>query len=488
MNSVLQSGYDQLRQEEKKELRKRLSDSPRAILLLDFLEDRNGRKFNTVDVVSTVYSDEKQEDFPTLRNRFFKLRKHILSLLDQNQSTGTSNVILLPLEEELYRCRQMIGGNHFNQVRKQLKELIAECKRLNIFELLPEAYNQLIYANLALNIFNEHERTVKELEESSKLLDDLRSMQALSRSVYLSVVLRDQKKVIRLLQAMRRIVLRRSGFPRFELYYQFIVVTNAASVPGYTGKGHARHLSALKKLMAKYPGMPAGSYEPHGAQLLQFYLMIADGTYQFMRGDVHACYDLFKAAWDIQERIPNLKIRKTESHFKNKMAIEVATGRYREAIRTAQDLIDFHKEHQQEEKRMNGYAELAVVYSYAYPVLKCPDPEFLYNQLKRYTSLLKKGRSEQYNDALSTQAIFAFMNGDWKTAEKIMRSPEARKVFSDMHLEIYNELLVMSPAAGKEKIAEIKKRIRTMLDKAVSSDMVFSLKRALHLATALENA
>jgi hypothetical protein len=486
MNNVLQSGYDLLRGEEKRSLRERLSDSPRAILLLDFLEERKGKKFNTVDAVDTIYSDERDEEFNTLRNRFFKLRKHILSMLSHSETANGSGVVLMPLEEELYRCRQLVGGNHFNQVSKQLKELIVQCRKLNVFELLPEAYNLLVYSHLALNNFRDYERHLREMEESSKLLDDLRSIQAIARRIYLGAVTRDADGVTKQLQAMRRIVLRRSGFPRFELYYHFIAVTITPSVPGYSGKGHARHLASLKKMMAKYPDMPAASYEPNATALMQYYLLVADGSHHFMRGDVHACYELFRQSWDIQERIPNLKLRRSESHFKNKIAIEVATGRYRDAVKTAHELIDFQKEHKNEEKRLNGYAELAIVYSYAYPTLKCPDPEFLSRQLKSFTALLKREKSLQLGDGQSTQAIFAFMNKDWKLAKSIMQSETAKAVFTSMDLDIYCEILNMSPASGIEKVRDAKKRIQGMMDKVVASDRVYSLKRAMSLVGILE--
>ncbi len=488
MNNVLQSGYDSLHSEEKRNLRQRLSDSPRAILLLDFLEERRGKKFNTVDAVNTVYSDESDEEFTTLRNRFFKLRKHIIETLDENTVNTGTGVSLLPLEEELFRCRQMIGQNHFQQADKQLKALIAECKRLNVFELLPDAYNQIVYANLALNNFKEHERNLRDLEESSKVLDDLRTMQVLSRRIYVGAITRNTKEVVKQLQAMRRIVLRRSAFPRFELIYHFVVVTNAPSVPGYSGKGHARHLASLKKISAKHPGMPAANFEPNGAALMQYYLLVADGSHHFMRGDVQTCYNLFKESWDIMERIPNLKLRKSESNFKNRIAIEVATNRFRDAVKTAHDLIEFQKENKNEEKRLNGFAELAVIYSYAYPALKCPDPEFLSRQLKVFTSLLKREKSVLLGDGQSTQAIFAFMNKDWKLANTIMQNKAAQDVFTSMDLEIYNEVLLMSPAMPVEKIKEVKKRAQTMLDKSFSSDRVYSLKRVVNLIGILENS
>src|SRR5688572_28443223 len=134
------------------------------------------------------------------------------------------------------------------------------------------------------------------------------------------------------------------------------------------------------------------------------------------------------------------------------MAIEVATGRYREAVKTAQELIEFHKEHKEDEKRLNAFAELAVVYSYAFPNMKCPNPDFLAQQLKTYTAMLKRGGADNLGDVVSTQAIFAFMCKDWKTAKKIMSMELAKKVFRSMDLEIYNEFLVLPPDSGKEKV------------------------------------
>jgi hypothetical protein len=486
MNNVLQSGYDQLRAEEKRNLRQRLIDSPRAILLLDFLEERKGKKFNTVDAVNTVYNDERDEEFTTLRNRFFKLRKHIIETLGQGGEGAPTNAVLLPLEEELYKCRQLIGANHFTQAGKQLKALITECKRLNIFELLPEAYNQLVYTNLAMNNFKELESNLKNVDDSSKLLDDLRTMQIIARRAYLGAISRDTDEVTKHLQSMRRIVLRRSAYPRFELFYHFAAITNTPSTPGYSGKGHARHLASMKKLTAKFPEMPAGNYEPNGPALMQFYLLVAEGSHQFMRGDVHSCYSLFKESWEIMERIPNLKLRKSESSFRNRIAIEIATGRFRDAVKTAHDLIEFQKENKNEEKRMNGYAELAVIYSYAYPVLKCPDPEFLARQLKAFTALLKREKSRHLGDGLSTQAIFAFLNKDWKLSASIMKSEIAQNIFTGMHMPVYNELLIMNPSTPPEKVKELKKRMQSMLDKSLSSDRVYALKRALSLLKILE--
>jgi hypothetical protein len=488
MNQLLQNRYNELGPEEIAQLRHKLADSPRALLLFDLLEKRRDKKINISDAVSFIYKDQA-ENFETLRNRFFKLRKQVIEYIGENRkSTGSGGFTLLPLEEALYKSRQLISENHFQLARNELKILINECRKQNILELLPDAISQLIYCNMAMNVLKDNEKLLDEISDASLLLNDLRHAQASSRKIYHYVLSKQYDRIPAVLRQLRRLAIMRAGFPRFRMLYHFTVVGYTIGIPGFSTRAHARHLGALKKLMAKHPGMPAGYYEPNGAALMQFYMLMAEGNHLFMKGDVAACYKYFLASWEIMERTPNLRIRRADSYFGNRIAIEIATGRYREALKTAEDLIEFQKEQRQEEKRLKGFAEMAVIYSYAYPLMKCPNPEFLTSQLKSYVSVLKKNDSTMLPEGLSTLAIFYFMNGDWKAAKKIMQGEETQRVFQRMNLGVYNKLLVMSPASGAAQITELKAEIEKQLHKAVSSDMVFSLRRALNLLQLLEGS
>jgi hypothetical protein len=486
MNQLLQNRYNELGPDEIFQLRHKLADSPRALLLFDLLEKRRDKKININDAVGFIYKNEN-ESFEKLRNRFFKLRKQVISYLGETDVRKTSGgFALLPLEEALFKCRQLISENHFQLARNELRQLISECRKQNIFELEPEALSQLTYCNMAMNVLKENEKLLGEISEASLLLNDLRHAQAISRKIYHHVLSKQYGKITPLIRQLRRLAIARSGFPRFRMLYHFTVVAYTIGIPGFSTRAHARHLGSLKKLIVKYPGMPAGYYEPNGATLMQFYLLMAEGTHLFMKGDVNACYKFFKESWEIMERTPNLRIRKADSYFGNRIAIEIASGKYRDALKTADDLIEFHKEQRQEEKRLKGYAEMAIIYSYAYPSLKCPNPEFLLSQLKSYVSVLRKNESPLLADGYSTLAIFYFMNADWKAAKKIMEIEEAREVFRKMNLDVYNKLLVMSPSTPAAEIAALKTVIEKQMHQAVSSDMVFSTRRAMNLLNFLE--
>ena len=485
MNQLLQSRYNNLGADEIFQLRHKLTDSPRALLLLDLLEKRRDKKINISDAVGFIYKDDK-ESFETLRNRFFKLRKQTLEYFEDSDATKTSGGFsLLPLEESVYKSRQLISENHFQLAKTELKQLVSECRRLNILELLPEALSQLVYCNMAMNVLKENEKLFDELTHASLLLNDLRHAQTSARKIYNCVLTKQYTRIPVLLRQLRRLAIMRAAFPRFKILYHFTVAVHTVGIPGFSTRAHARHLGALKKLMIKYPGMPAGYYEPNGAALMQFYLLNAEGTHLFMKGDVATSYNFLREAWDIMERTPNLRVRRSDSYFGNRIAIEIATGRYREALKTAEDLIEFQKEQRQEEKRLKGFAEMAVIYSYAYPLMKCPNPEFVISQLKSFVSVLRKNESMMLGEGLSTLAIFYFMNGEWKAAKKIMEQQITQEVFNKMNLSIYNKLLVMSPSSGAEKISVIKAEIEKLLHKSVSSDLVFSYRRALSMLAIL---
>lgn len=489
MNQLLQNRYNELGMEEVKQLKHRLRDSPKALRLIELLETRRGRKINTVDAVDYLYEGESGT-FEVLRNRFFKLRKQLISMMEQSTSPAGSaaGLSLLPLEEKLYRCRQLISENHFQLARTELRALITECKNLNVFEVLPDAISQLIYCNMALNVLRENEGLTNELAEASAVLHDFRVMQSLSRKVYLCAIARTPGDAAVLFQQLRRYAIRRSAFPRFRMLYHFTVFTYGNGMPMVTAKSAARHLTALKALMTEHPDMPCGYYEPNYTSLLQFYFKMGEGTTMFLRGDVQGCYRAFTEAWEIQERIPNLRIRKSESHFANKIAIEIATGRYREALKTAEDLIEFQKEQRQEEKRLKAYAEIATIYSYAWPSLKCPNPEFIANQLKSYVAILRKTDSPLIGDALSTQAIFSFFCGDFKKAAKLISMEEAARVFRVMGMEIYCQIFRLNLSSTPAEIGAVKKELEKKLHAAISSDTVFGLRRAANMIRLLEES
>lgn len=481
MNQLLQNRYNELGREEIQGLKFRMKDSPKILRLLDLLDSKREKKLNTVDIVNFIYEGEA-ERFEVLRNRFFKLRKQLLSSLDQGKTeAGIHAVELLPLEEKLYQCRRLIYENHFQLARKELRLLLDECRKLNIFELIPEIISQLIYANLAINKTNEIESLTDELTDASAVLHDFRTMQALSRKLYVVSLARQSSGINSRLSQMRRLAIRRSAWPRFKLCYHFCVFTYAASSNGKSIKSSMRQLDSLRKMISKYPLIPVNHYEANASTIMEYYILSGEGALHFIRGDMQACYLKLKESWDIQERIPNLRMRKSESYYSNRVTIEIATGRFREALKTADELIEFQKEQRNDESRLRAYAEVAMIYSYAYPQIVCPNPDFLIGQLKAYIAVLRKNKSGEIIKGLTTIAILYFLSGDFKAANRIMKDESLHRFFRANEVDVYNKLLVLNPASPAAKISQLDIELDKLILKNQSSEQLFSFKRAKNM-------
>jgi hypothetical protein len=124
-------------------------------------------------------------------------------------------------------------------------------------------------------------------------------------------------------------------------------------------------------------------------------------------------------------------------------------------------------------KRLNAFAELAMIYTYAYPIVKCPNPDFISSQLKAYTALLKKNENYCLSVALSTQAVFAFMCKGWDTVKRVLKHETAGAVFYSMNLGVYIEILDLTLDSPLDSIALVKKKVHAMLNTAVNSDMLY---------------
>lgn len=485
MNPVLQNRFTQLGKEEIAGLRHRLRDSPRLLRLIQLLESRKDKKLNTVEMVRFVYEGEA-EPFEVLRNRFFKLRKQLLGLLEPgNPDESSAPVMLLPFEKKLLDCRRLIAENHFQVAQRELRNLLSELRTLNIFELMPETISQLVFSCMSLNQLKDVNRYTDELEEANRLLEDFRRMQVCARRAYLATFRVKGTDWTKIRQQLRRLSQEYPQWPRFRLYYHFIVFTHSASYPESNPVSLVRHLSAMRRLMEKHPGMPGSQYELHATALMEFYILAGEAALLFNKGEIEASYRKHAQAWEIQDRIPNLRSRRSESHYTNKIAIEVATRRYKEALRTAEEFIEFQKEQRQEEKRLLGYAEIAMIYTYAWPHLVCPNADFIIRKLKEYIALLRKNESDTLTGAMATLAIFYFLNGDWKNAARLSSEKIVSGFFTGSGMDFFNRLLRFNPATDSKQIEMFQAEIRERLTRENHAGIHYSLLSARNLLNKL---
>jgi|GEM_PF-3412301 len=485
MNNFIREEYQRLPQVSREQLRRQFTGSPKMLRLLDLLEQP--KKFGTYEAVHHVY-EEDTEAFEVLRNRYFKLRKKLAEVLEQGGGgeAADAGVSLMPLEQEFYRCRTLVQNNHFQEARRRLEKLVSECWERNIFELLPDALNQMLFCNFAMNIFRDNKRVYDQLAEANSLLNSLNEQRLSARRAYEETLLSGYEKARPFVARLKTIALQHKNYPRFELYYQFTAFTLGTGSRGNDVRVLARHWNRVQELLKKYPDVPAAFYEPHSVEMMQSYLYTAQGFYAFQRGDVEECHRCFMLSWDIHDRTPGLRIRRTDSQFVNRIAIEVATGRFREALQTAEQMLEFFKDQREEEKRLKAYAEMVQVYTYAWPQLKPHNAEFLLGKLDEYIKVQRRDNLPTYGLNIGLKAVFLLQLGEPAKAARLGRMPETREGFERTQVPVYNEIFDLAgKKASPEKVEELRKNIQQLYGKAKEAGLIYALKRALALVDLL---
>lgn len=475
MNNELRFRYLQLSARERTALRQRLKDSPKSLQLLDLLQGKGNKPLTTVEVVDVLYAKE-DAPFAARRNRFFKLRAELLRQMNADKAVSASG--LLPLEEQLLHCRRLTASKQFGLAAENLRKLIATCRHNNIVELLPEALLLLIQCTQSINLLHETERLVAELVEAGEVLTAFRTMQGLNRLTYLHSVRNDTVGIDAHIEQMRRVMLRYPSWHRFRLFYHFTAFNNRVAHIGPHSKSVLHHLNRVKKLVAAHPEMPCMYYEKHGAALLEQYLKNGEATYLYNRGKVQESYHCFRELWIMQERIPDLRTTRSDSYFNNRIAIEMATGHLRDALKTAEAYITFLNEQQNRQRQLMGYVVLTNLYTYAWPQHRAPDPKFLNRQLTAYVHLLKKNGTEDPSNVLATQAIFSFLCSNWKLARTLSSLPEVILYMTATGISFYCNLLALHPRSSAAEFKKVETELRKASKKMHPPQIQFALTRA----------
>jgi hypothetical protein len=483
MNNELRLRLSLMSAAEKADLRKRLRDSPKSLLLLDWLQKKGSKPLNTVEIVDVLYGDD-DAPFATRRNRFFKLRAELLRLM--SNETGGNSSSLLPLEDKLLHCRQLTANKQYSNADTHLRSLIAECRSRNIFELLPEAILLLIQCAQSINLVHKTPELLSELSEARQLLDVLRQLQGLNRLSYYHSINNNINGINESIEQMRRLTLRYPQWTRFRLLYHFTAFNNRVAHPSINSRIVMHHYKQVKQLAARFPDMPCMHYEKNGAALLQQYLLNGEATWLFLRGKINESYARFKQCWELQERLQGARSIFTDSYFNNRISVETAAGLFTEALKTASAYIEFLNSQNSQERKLMGLAVLTNIYTYAWPKHKAPDPDFLLRGLNSYARLLHKNGHSNPSTLQATQAIFAFQCGQWKMAQKIASLPHVQELFTQSGIGAYNKLLFMHPGTPRAEINKLKLEIERELFSPHQPIITFSNERALRMIAFLQ--
>jgi len=173
MNRELITWYHSLTPEALQRIQHRYADAPVVSRLLAFLADCKHDHFTTQAAVKALYPDEFATlPFPKLRNRFFKIKKELLTTQPSPGHEIQHAQGLSEQEAEFYTLRKKVRSRNADTAIRGLAKLAVKCKKLNLFEMYPYVLHERLYGLMLMNQLTKTKEVLDELAIANQLQAD----------------------------------------------------------------------------------------------------------------------------------------------------------------------------------------------------------------------------------------------------------------------------------------------------------------------------
>ena len=463
MNKILYDDYKKLSEIEQSELSYKFKDSPVGLKLIDFLKNCSNRNFKNSDAVAFVYSDNKEKAlYSVLENRYFKLRKKIHDELLNSTADKQTGELLTEEQLILYRNKNLTAATNKEGAYKELVELEKECWKKNIFELLPDIIDQLIFFNQSFNRLERNKVLYERLEKAIALQYDMNRCAFISRKVYEINFTKGIKFAKNELAIVKDLAEKNKNYPRFLMCYHHISLYYKLGSQDYLHYQQvvSRHLTAFKKLFAKNPDIPLLSYKVNYTKNQHFHFNHITMFYHFNRCEFNEAYHLMQDSWDLVHSNDSiLKSYKTESLYFNLLTSQCMAERYSEANETSNLFITFLKENNQHDKLSFAYIQKARVISDTFPQTFKMDLDFLMNQMEDYIKKVKKTENvlASLEQTLALKVKLLVIQKKYEKALKLVQEKEVKNYLEQQHsYDLMFELvgILNEDEANKDKLLD----------------------------------
>lgn len=369
---------------------------------MEYLSALENGKFKNADAVKFLYSDElTDQNYMQLQNRYFKLRKKLMEFY-KRESSDIEN--LLTHEEYLFaKCRQLIQKKDIETARKELAELGQRCWDLNIFELLPDVLNRMIYCNQVFQRLDDNEELFSQMKVAIELEADVKLMHMLFQQAYGVVVEKGYNASLSYFRKMKVLYLKHKGFPRFQMMYHLYNIALGTAFQGKNFQALMRHQNAFKAIRAKHPEMPCENYQPNHIENTAAYMFGRQLAMHYIKGDAETSYHIMLEYWSLLNKGKGY-LRIGLRDYVNRILIENTTGRYENALETAQNLLQFIKENDKSGNVLEAYHYVTQCYRSGFPELRCKNPQFYLGKVDKYIEQLSETDSSLLGDVHLTRA------------------------------------------------------------------------------------
>ncbi|MFL5763194.1 MAG: hypothetical protein ACJ77K_04570 [Bacteroidia bacterium] len=490
MNRELFDDYKKLSDTERSELNFRFKDSPLGLKLISFLDTCRNPNFKNTEAVGILYSEEKNATaYNVLENRYFKLRKKVHDELAGLSSSGQSGELLTAEQIILYRSKNVTSAGNKEAAFRELSDLEKECWKKNIFELLPDIIDQLVFFNQSFNRLDRNKALYERMEKAIELQYQANRVMQLSRMIYEINFTKGITAAKRELALLKDIAEKYSEYPRFLMCYHHVSLYYKLGSTDYRQYQQvvSRHLTAFKKLFARNPEVPLVSYKLNYTKNQHFHFSMITMFYHFNRCEFREAHQHMKEAYGLATEAGSvLKIYKTESLFFNYLTSQCMIEDYVSANETCNDYIAFLKENKQYEKLSFGYVQKASVISDAFPQTFKMDLDFLVEQLEDYLKKVRKQENVQASleQTLALRFKLYFIQKKYKQAEMQLTDPLVKKYLEPLHVfDLYLALVELFSKNKPDKIhqlREILKQVQQRKYKAITPGEYMQMNWLIH--------
>lgn len=475
MNKKFYDDYKKLNEIETSELSFKFKDSPVGLKLIDFLQKCNNRNYKNSDAVAFVYTNDKDKNaYSVLENRYFKLRKKIHDELLKATSAEQTGELLTEEQLILYRNKNLTSATNKEGAYKELIELEKACWKKNIFELLPDIIDQLIFFNQSFNRLERNKLLFERQELAIDLQHDINRCQFLSRKVYEINFIKGIKFAKQELSILKDLAEKHKEYPRFLMCYHHISLYYKLGSQDYLHYQQvvSRHLTAFKKLFALNPETPLLSYKVNYTKFQHFHFNHITMFYHFNRCEFEEAHHFMKDSWDLVHNNDSvLKIYKTESLYFNLATSQCMAGRFDEANDTTNLFVAFLKENNQLDNLSFAYVQKARIVSDTYPQTYKMDFDFLMNQVEEYIKKVRKTDNvlASLEDTLVLKIKFLIIKKQFEKAEKILQDKVVQKYLDQVHaLDLMTELIDNSASSKNKLLEDLSKKTQQRKHKATT--------------------
>lgn len=443
MNEEILQLFQLLDAHQQTELIKTLNDSPKLIQFLSFLKGCKTAKFKTPKVVNFIYSAElKEQDYATLVNRYYKLRKRMKHLL--LQQLKYTNACLTTEEQELNFARLLISRNEYQPALEKLQKLEKYCWDNSVYELLPDIIFLSFRCGGAIYDITESGGfgTIEErLDLSIKLQQELQQAKVLAQKSTQNYKLDHYKSI---LSKLKRICNKHPKNIRFEYIYRYIAFCRGSIVSEVLVNSRnavSRHLNRLLQIQKDNPNLVCLHFEPFYKERNKTNITEHQLLFYAECNQANLVLKTYTQIEEYEKKHPFLSLNKTEALYYNRSTAFAYIGHHDKATELAKALLEFYDSYELEHRKIHAYLKIAQAQLYTFP--KSSQKEMLEN-LAILEDLVKKlPQKTDYDKSIAqhTQRIInqvIFLTGQEERAIKLFKQesylPLSNELKTDYHL------------------------------------------------------